>query len=127
MSDPQYKEFHIGDVLTITTGRLISQRGMDGVYDILNFLTGDDLFTHQLPRVSQECLPLLLEQFPQLADFNADGITKENWRMYLDSAVEKYGEMLNVKRIPGDAHERRDPVQELSEMIGKEKVVVVLK
>lgn len=37
------KAFHIGDVLTVTTGRLVSPRHMYGVYEILNFLTGDRL------------------------------------------------------------------------------------
>src|SRR3990167_7087526 len=29
-------------------------------------MAGDNLFTHQLPRASDECKPYLLEQFPQL-------------------------------------------------------------
>ena len=60
------KKFHLGDVLSTTTERLVSPRHISGVYDILNFMTGDDLFTHQLPRASEECKPYLLEQFPQL-------------------------------------------------------------
>jgi hypothetical protein len=44
------RTFDLGDVLSITTGRLVSQRGMDGIYDVLNFMTGDDLMTHQLPK-----------------------------------------------------------------------------
>lgn len=60
------KLFHISDVLSITTGRLVSNRHMDGVYDILNFLTGDNLYTHQLPRASRECEAWLRTQFPKL-------------------------------------------------------------
>jgi len=44
------KDFHISDILSITDGRLVSTRHMDGIYEILNFMTGDNLFTHQLPR-----------------------------------------------------------------------------
>jgi hypothetical protein len=58
--------FHISDVLSITTGRLVSSRHMEGIYDILNFLTGDELLTHQLPRAAKECEPWLKTQFPQL-------------------------------------------------------------
>lgn len=47
------KTFHLGDILTITTGRLVSPRHMEGVYDILNWMTGEDLLvTHQIPRWS---------------------------------------------------------------------------
>lgn len=60
------KKFHISDVLSVTTGRLVSSRHMDGIYEILNFLTGDKLFTHQLPRAMRECEPWLKTQFPQL-------------------------------------------------------------
>src|SRR3989338_2928760 len=63
----QTKQFHLGDVLSIATNRLVSPRHIDGVYDILNFMTGDNLFTHQLPRASDECKPYLVKQFPQLA------------------------------------------------------------
>lgn len=64
----QTKDFHLGDVLSITTGVLVSFRSMEGIYDILNFMTGDDLFTHQLPRATDECKPHLLEQFPELKE-----------------------------------------------------------
>jgi hypothetical protein len=63
----QTKRYHLGDILSITTGRLVSPRHMDGVYDILNFMTGDDLYTHQLPRAADECRPYLAKQFPQLS------------------------------------------------------------
>lgn len=60
------KEFHLGDVLSMTTGRLLSPRGMEGIYDILGFMTGETLFTHQLPHASRKCSPHLEKQFPEL-------------------------------------------------------------
>ena len=39
---------------------------MDGSYEILNFLTGDSLYTHQLPRAVRQCEPWLRAQFPTL-------------------------------------------------------------
>lgn len=53
------REFHIGDILSITTERLVSPRLIEGVYDILNYMTGDNLMTHQLPRASRHCAPYL--------------------------------------------------------------------
>ena len=46
------KRFHISDILSITTGRLVATRHVEGIYDILGFMTGEELFTHQLPRAS---------------------------------------------------------------------------
>ena len=62
------KLFHISDVLSVATGRLVSSRHMDGIYEILNFLTGDSLFTHQLPRAMNECKSWLRSTFPMLMD-----------------------------------------------------------
>ena len=81
----QTKQFHLGDVLSITTGRLVSPRHIDGVYDILNFMTGDNLFTHQLPRASDECKPYLVAQFPQLAAAE------------MESALAELGDALKTK------------------------------
>jgi hypothetical protein len=64
------RQFHISDILSITTGYLVSNRKMDGVYDILNFMTGEMLFTHQLPRAADECTPHLLRQYPILGSVN---------------------------------------------------------
>ena len=136
------KKFHLGDVLSITTGRLVSPWHISGVYDILNFMTGDNLFTHALPRASDECKPYLIEQFPQLVTPEMDSAIAElgdalksksgkaeaekvvaDW---LTKQVAKYGEMFAVKPIPANAHEVKNPIAEAVEMIGgPEKVIVV--
>lgn len=139
----QTKKFHLGDVLSITTGRLVSPRHTDGVYDILNFMTGDNLFTHQLPRASDECKPYLIEQFPQLDTPEMDFAVAELGKMlktksgkadaeklvagWLAKQVAKYGEEFEVKPIPKGAHAVKNPIAEAAEMMGrpKKKVIVV--
>ncbi|MBU0599131.1 hypothetical protein KKF61_09190 [Patescibacteria group bacterium] len=59
-------EFHIGDLLSVTTGRLLSSEGVDGLYKILNFMTGGSVWTHQLGEATALCKPYLLEQHPSL-------------------------------------------------------------
>jgi hypothetical protein len=61
------RTFPLGDVLSVTTGRFLSSRGMGGIYEILNYMTGDNLFTHQLPRAMDECAPWLLRRYPHLS------------------------------------------------------------
>src|SRR5215469_4293666 len=92
------REFHIGDILSVTTGRLVSPRHIGGVYDILGWMTGDSLFTHQLPRAAEECAPSLREQFPDLAaaevpeDFGGkDGVDR-----WLAAQVAVYGKTREV-------------------------------
>src|SRR5688500_16791416 len=113
------KQFHLGDILTITTGRLLSPRHMDGVYDILNYMTGDNLYTHQLPRASDECKPYLLKQHPQLADIEVPDFKQVEVWGWLDEQVVRYGEQFDVEPIPQDDHTYRDPIEELQEMTSK--------
>jgi hypothetical protein len=111
------KEFHIGDVLSITTSKIVSLRHMEGIYDILNYMTGDNLFTHQLPRAAEECKLYLLEQFPFLKDITGDDITAENWKDWLNDKIQKFGETLMVEPLPEGVHEFKNPILEAIEMM----------
>ena len=93
---------------------------MEGVYAILNFMTNDNLFTHQLPRASKECQPFLLEQMPWLADISAEGVTKENFETWLNAIVQKYGETYEVKPLPVGSHLHIDPITELVQILNEE-------
>ena len=121
------REFHLGDVLSITTSRLVSPTGVDAPYDILNFMTGDSLSTTQLPRAADECKPHLLKQFPQLKKVSVSDCNTKNWREWLDRQVAKYGEKFVVKALPRGTHKSKDPVSETLEKLGgKKKVIVVV-
>lgn len=119
------REFDLSDILTITEGSFVSLRQMDGVYDILNYMTGDSLFTHQLPRASEACEGPLLEQHPQLAGIKApwtdneafwDGVESREvgCRAWVAEMKAIYGETLPV--TPLAEWHRMDPIQELREM-----------
>lgn len=118
-SEPESKEFHLGDILSITTGRLLSPKKISGVYEILNFMTDDDLFTHQLPRASRECKPHLINQMPWLSGIDADGVNENNWEKWLASQVKEHGRMHNVRKIPAGSHKFTNPLLELIEMMDK--------
>lgn len=93
------RSFHLGDILSITTGCLVSPRHMDGVYDILNFMTGNDLYTHQLPSVAGEMAPRLLAQHPQLTAITGDAVTHGNHKQWLAGLVAEFGETLPVRCV----------------------------
>jgi hypothetical protein len=115
----QTKRYHLGDILSITTGRLVSPRHMDGVYDILNFMTGDDLYTHQLPRAADECRPYLAKQFPQLSKIDLSKVGegfKQSWESWLADQVKEHGEYHDVRTMPMDDHDQIDPITELKQM-----------
>lgn len=119
------KLFHLGDILSITTGVLASKRHMEGVYDILNFMTRDKLFTHQLRRAADECKPALLAQHPQLAAITGDEVTPENFKAWIEAQCAEFGEELMVQQLPEHAHEFIDPMSELAEKVHPDKIVTV--
>lgn len=138
------KQFHISDVLSITTRRLVSSRHMDGIYEILNFLTGDNLFTHQLPRAMRECEPWLKTKFPQLmadspsmasAIKGLEGtlsVTPQNEEAVGKACTEwvedvrhkfKLPEMLPVYEMGAEMHTHIDPIEEAKPMFREKKVI----
>lgn len=126
------KIFCLGDVLSLTTPYLLSPNGITGVYEILNFLHQDSLFTHQLPRAREDALPWLREcvaklfapeieaaiktdLLPKLEDVHgskADKIVSD----YLARLIGKYGNEFELSPIPQSAELHRDPIEEAEEM-----------
>jgi hypothetical protein len=136
------KLFHISDILSVTTGLLVSSRHMEGIYDILNFLTGDNLFTHQLPRAMDECKPWLRTQFPELMsdhpvmigllaalrmDMKERGQTTEVIVAWVNRVREGMGlpEMIPLYEMGADMHTHIDPIEEAEAMFGKDRVIPV--
>lgn len=114
------KAFHLGDILSITTSRLVSPRHMAGVYDILSWMTGESVFTHQIPRVTRECASPLLAQHPDLAGVvvpgrfsdGGPGSAERAVASWLAGMVAVYGETREVEPLDPDDHTRIDPVAE---------------
>ncbi|WPS85580.1 hypothetical protein SMD22_00540 (plasmid) [Brevibacillus halotolerans] len=109
------KKFHISDILTVTTGKMLSE----GDIELLNYMTGDSLFTHQLPRAVKECAPFLLEQHPQLKEVTGEEVNGNNWKAWLEEQVAKYGEYFDVHPLPKGVHEEKDSLSEAYEMVSK--------
>jgi len=119
------KTFPLGTVLSITTGIMLAPNGVSGVYEILNFMTGDSIYTHQIPRVMRECSPYLLKQFPALAEIDVSGVKQENWAAFMNELSQRYPAEFAVEPLPPGDHYEIDPVSELAEMVHPDKIVVV--
>lgn len=120
------KQFPIENILTAMHGRLLCDMG--GVYEILNWLTGESLMTHQLPRASRESEGWLAEQFPDLAavDVYAPKITDEaDVVAYIASLAAEYGTHRDVAPLPPEDHTVIDPLSELRMMRPDAPIIVV--
>ena len=126
----EWKEFHIGDILTITTGVMVSPEGIGGVYKILDWMTGDQLFTHQLPRASNICEPILKGLYPEIAKVEIpdtsnvpEYLIPEFWMDWLSKQVEKFGEKIAVPKLI--TYTPIDPLEELIAMKPNEDIILV--
>lgn len=119
------KTFPLGTVLSITTGHMLAPNGIGGVYEILNHMTGDSIYTHQIPRVLRECAPYLLKQFPALAEIDVSAVTPENWAAFMDDLSQRYPAEFAVEPLPPGGHYEIDPLSELAEKVHPSKIVAV--
>lgn len=133
MTTPETREFHVGDILSAITGTLLSPRLIEGMYDLLGYMTGEPLWTHQLPRASRECEPSLREQFPDLAAIEPpdwsdvpDGELARTVRAWLDGIVEQHGETRLVHPLAPTDHTSIDPLTELRMMRPDMPVITVV-
>lgn len=127
------RSFHISDVLSILSDRLVSTRHIEGVYDILGFMTDSEPFTHQLPRLSDEVKPYLAAEHPELAKVEIpekfEGETREDVELsiitWLDSLYPTFGTEVLVSRVPAEAHTEIHPLVELMQMKPDAEVIIV--
>lgn len=121
------KRFHLGDLASVTTGRVLAPSGFNAIAEILDHLTGVSLFSHQLPRAAEECAPALVERFPFLAAIEApESLAGEaDVTAWLAEQVAAHGEWFDVEPLSEDAYEPLDPFAELHQMAPHLPVIAV--
>jgi len=107
------------DVLGAATGRLIADIG--GIYKVLSFAAGEDVYTHQLPRVGREFAAHLKTYRPDLLPCfdEAERVTRETYKDIGADWVARFGETIEVRRMGADGHKRINPISELADMMAR--------
>jgi len=121
----QSKAFPTLDVLGAATGRLMGDIG--GIYEVANFVTGESIYTHQLPRVCREFAAHLKTYRADLlqAFDEAENVTPENYKEVGADWLRRFGKTIDVRRMGDNDHECIDPMSELVERIHPDNIVVV--
>lgn len=149
------KPFSLRAILSVTTERLLTKpkgerdNGIGDLYEILNHITGDNLFTHVLPRAGRFAKPLIYGQHPELGVAEACLPSLDKWLTKFKSAPERSDrvkgdgsdavtmwlaelKMLfpNLKdeyeiESHADAWLSMNSMEELENLVGPEKVVTV--
>ena len=117
-------KFTTGETISAGTGKLCCP--MEGVYRILNFLTGDNLYTHQLPRAFHACEAWVQQQHPWLSQLDTTACTPTTWRQFLADAEERFGKEHELQPLSAGQYESTDPVLEALEMFPAKDVTVVI-
>ena len=109
------KTFTLADILTHTTGRLLTPIG--DVYLFLEWVTGEQgVMTHQLTRLSREVTPFLEKTFPDLAAIDIADVPISS-QADVDALMARlavdHGTHRDVPRMPAVDHIHIDPISEL--------------
>ena len=101
------RKFHLGDILSVTVGVLVSPRGEDGLRDVMAYVSGDEgLLTapvDQLQAASGDCMDWLVAQHPVISGIGPDGLEDgddDSWAKWLERHVDRFGEELWVQPSP---------------------------
>lgn len=107
--------FPVADVLSVTTGRLLTRRTPSpgsALDEIFEYMTGEELAWWQAPRAADACTEALIAQHPFLADLKPPAVTKSAFGkatlvMWLTTAELKHGTKLPVEPLTNWAHQSR--------------------
>jgi cytochrome c len=121
------RTFELLDVISATSGYLVTDKGIGAVYDVLNFMTGESIYTHQIPRVSREARAAILVYHPWLAEVfeESKSVTKDNWREFATKWESEHGIGITVRQMTVHEHERIDPRSELVEMVHPSRIIEI--
>ncbi len=116
MSGNNERNFDLGTVLTITSGRLFTN--MDNVYDILNYLSNDEIYTHQIPRVMKVAQVHVLGRYPQLDGVGKDVIinSEQDVKAFIDEQKGIYGDSFGLSPMTEEMYQHIDPIEEAIDM-----------
>jgi hypothetical protein len=117
------REFTTGAVISAATGKMCCD--LDELYDILGWLVGESLMTHQLPGAATAVEGDLKRQHPWIAELDTDSVNRENVRAWYDGVVVVHGSRTTVARVEDPEWIRGNALQDLQDIAGGKPVLVV--
>ena len=122
------KEFDLGAILNITTKRLFTS--MEDVYEVLNYLTGDSIYTHQIPRVMPIAKAYVLSLHPELTGVG-DTVEINSFdaaKSFINEQKKVFGNKLPLSPMgKTDGYSYVDPIEEVIDITSGKTNKKVLK
>lgn len=109
------REFHVGDLVSVTTGHMLSYRNAEGVLDLVDFVTGYVHTEAQLSPATEGVTPWLVRQYPWLDDVLPPKFTNETqvWE-FVNAMAYEHGTWLVVEAMPKGMYTVKTPVERLA-------------
>jgi hypothetical protein len=110
------RNFSLLQLLQISTGVLLRTGGSVDLYAVLDYVSGDQVYTNQLGRVADEFMPLLFEQHPFLKAIPKhlfSGKSQQVIDATLTRLRKRYGDCFKIYPMHPEDHKRLPPEVEL--------------
>jgi hypothetical protein len=119
------RDFPLCDVITVGTARMVSRGGMEAVQALLSHMAAEPVYTHQMPRVLREAAAALRAMHPDLVPLldEAGRALASDLPGKLVAWEQRYGELVAVRVMTEDEHERIDQASEAAERFSPDRVV----
>jgi hypothetical protein len=126
----EFRRFHIGDIITVSTGVMVSPGNISSVRRLIQHMINRRLLDFQLIEATDLVRPHLRQAFAWLDNFDRDAILQLPTGSLPDWVVEQasqYGASHLVERLPAGTWVDRDPIAELkSKMLPGAQLVTML-
>lgn len=107
-------KFSSGQIVSVVTGVMACE--MDEIYLILNYMTGDDLYTHQLPRAATACEEYIKKQCKWADSVDTSTLSPKTYKDWIKKLNDTYGEWHDLEPLPVGIWQKKNPISELIEM-----------
>ena len=113
------------DIVTVHSGLIVSDRGIDAVYELCGYMLGDSLMTHQLPNASRACLGDLERQHPWLRELSPPKGDVAALKAWCADLVESRGAEYEVEPITEPDWVRGNALPDLEQIRNGRPVIAV--
>ncbi len=121
------KEFSTGAAISISSGYMLAREGFGAVHELMEWLAGFPIWTHQIPRMSDELRALALAQHANLPLREAlEPVDAERWEEVLSGWERRLGKTFTFTKGDGTLATQRNPIDEAVERFGAEKVIPIV-
>ena len=122
-SDGESAVINLDLLLTLVTRKYFVD-GWDGIYKSLNFMTGDNLWSHQLVRANREALPYLQRWHPWTATIDIRDYDREEAVMFLLRQRALRQSHYTIWRISAADHQVINPFDEMMQAgVDEDKII----